>query len=68
MQEKRITITLFDDELNALQELARIERRETCHQAAFVVRYGLHQLGLLDGEVSPIWQPHQPARDGQSTL
>jgi len=56
MSERRITIILLDEELKALKDLAKIERREPRHQAAFVIRFGLHQMGLLKGDLSPMWQ------------
>ena len=51
---KRITINLLDEEYEALLKVAKIERRETRHQAAYVIRYGLHHMGILEGEFSPL--------------
>lgn len=48
MQECRITITLFEAEREALYTLARLERRDTRGQAAFLVRQELQRRGLLN--------------------
>lgn len=47
---RRITISLFENERDALYELAQIERRDTRQQAALLVREALEQRGLLPGE------------------
>lgn len=43
----RITITLLDDESNALVQLAKRERRSPRQQAAILVRKQLRNLGML---------------------
>lgn len=51
---RRITINLFENERNALLELAQQERRDIRAQAAFLIRDELQRLGLLpvDGHTS----------------
>ncbi len=44
---RRITISLFDDEREALNVLAQRERRDIRAQAAFLIRHDLRQRGLL---------------------
>jgi hypothetical protein len=47
MDQRRLTITLFDYERDALYRLAQTERRDTRQQAAFLVRRELERRGLL---------------------
>jgi hypothetical protein len=63
MQECRITITLFEAESDALYRLARLERRDTRGQAAFLLRQELTRRGLLRAESPAIVA--QPAQNVQ---
>lgn len=47
---RRITISLFDDERDALNILAQQERRDIRAQAAFLIRRDLRMRGLLSNE------------------
>jgi len=56
---RQITISLLDDERQALHILAQQEKRDIRGQAAFLIRRELHRLGLLSAEL--------PAADQQPT-
>ena len=43
----KLTIPLEGYELDALQDLARVEKRDIRMQAALLIRQALEQLGLL---------------------
>jgi hypothetical protein len=48
----RLTLTLFDDEQNALRALSQKERRHPREQAALLIRRELERRGLLPADVS----------------
>ncbi len=63
----RITITLRQNECEALAALAERERRPARDQAALIIRRELQQLGLmLDDASAPTALPIQPSRPGVS--
>lgn len=47
---RRITVTLTEDERQALYDLAQAEHRDTRKQAAWLIRKGLEGHGLLSDE------------------
>ena len=63
MQEYRITVTLFEAEREALYRLARLERRDTRGQAAFLIRQELMRRGLLLLQAAPVLLTNPPALD-----
>lgn len=44
---RRITVTLSEDEREALYDLAQVEHRDTRKQAAWLIRKELERRGLL---------------------
>ncbi len=58
----RLTLTLNDDEKNALWCLADKEFREPRSQAALMIRLELQRLGLMEHQPSP--KPFKPLKTG----